>query len=200
MAFTFFYRDIHTIEQAVEKFLPIVDGRQKIKIWDAGCANGPEPYTLLILLSERMSYFAFKKVHLDATDIDESSAFGDIIKNGIYSYDEIKRIPITIQEKYFSKVSDDNKFLIHEKIRSKISFYQNDLTKLQPVNSNYNLIICKNVLLHLSPKQRVEVIRMFHRVLDTKGLLVTEQTQKMPEELNSLFDHLASDAQIYMKK
>jgi len=31
MAFTFFFRDIHTLERAIEFLLPLVTGRSKIK-------------------------------------------------------------------------------------------------------------------------------------------------------------------------
>ena len=40
MAFTFFFRDNHTLEQLVKHLLPTVQGRSNIKIWDAGCAMG----------------------------------------------------------------------------------------------------------------------------------------------------------------
>ena len=60
MAFTFFFRDNHTLEQLVKHLLPIVQGRSNIKIWDAGCAMGPEPYTLAILLAEKMGKFALR--------------------------------------------------------------------------------------------------------------------------------------------
>ncbi|HPB55993.1 MAG TPA: CheR family methyltransferase, partial [Candidatus Aminicenantes bacterium] len=68
MAFTFFFRDNHTLEQLVKHLLPTVQGRSNIKIWDAGCAMGPEPYTLAILFAEKMGKFAFKNVRIDASD------------------------------------------------------------------------------------------------------------------------------------
>ena len=64
MAFTFFFRDITTIEEAVQQIIPTIIGRSKINIWDAGCAMGPEPYTLAIVLSENLGHFAFKNVKI----------------------------------------------------------------------------------------------------------------------------------------
>lgn len=199
MAFTFFFRDIHTLEQVVKRFLPLVEGRRRIKIWDAGCAMGPEPYTFLILLAQNMSYWSFKKVMMDATDIDESDNFGKIIKEGVYKFDEIKRIPEEIQLKYFSKLDDGGKYIIDENIKARITFYKHDLTSLKPISSGYNLIICKNVLLHLAPEMRIEVLKMYHDVLEDDGLLVTEQTQAMPNEVKHLFEPMASDAQVFKK-
>jgi len=200
MAFTFFFRDLHTLEQLADKFLKTVDGKQKIKIWDAGCAMGPEPYTFLILLSERMNHFAFRKVFLDASDIDENNTFNEIIKEGIYSFDEIKRVPQDILKKHFEKIGDTDKYQIDYNIKSKLTFYKHDLTTLEPIGNNYDLIICKNVLLHLQPPQRIDVFKMFHSVLNTNGFLVMEQTQPLPKEVGHLFESMSSNSQIFAKR
>jgi chemotaxis methyl-accepting protein methylase len=60
MAFTFFFRNAQTLELAIDRALPDLCGRAFIHVWDAGCANGAEPYTLAILLRERMSDFVFR--------------------------------------------------------------------------------------------------------------------------------------------
>jgi chemotaxis protein methyltransferase CheR len=176
-----------------------VEGNSRIQIWDAGCAMGPEPYTFLILLAEKMGYFSFKKVFMDASDLDENDQFGKIINNGLYHDDEIKRIPADIKEKYFKPTGEGNMYSIDDNVRNRINFVKHDLLSLKPFGNNYNLIICKNVLLHFQPEQRVEVFKMYHSVLAPNGMLVTEQTQQMPDACKHLFNQLAPDAQIYQK-
>lgn len=198
MAFTFFFRDIHTLERTLDFFLPYVSGKSKINIWDAGCANGSEPYTLALLLAEKMNKFSFNNVKIYCTDIDISNQFGNIIKNGIYQWEEIARIPEDILLKYFRQI-DEKKYQIVDEIRNKLVFYQHDLLSLQPIEKNFSLIICKNVLLHFSYEERIKVIQMFHSALLDNGLLVTEQTQKLPVELSTKFELLTSDAQILKK-
>ncbi|NLO20132.1 MAG: methyltransferase domain-containing protein [Ignavibacteria bacterium] len=199
MAFTFFFRDSHSIEQALKYFLPIVNGYRKIRIWDAGCAMGPEPYTFAIMLAERMGYFAFKNVEIDASDIDETDTFGKIITDGIYPESELTRIPKDIFNKYFTKSERDGYFRINDNILSRIRFQKHDLLELKPFSDNYNMVICKNVLLHFQPKERIEVIKMFHSVLAPQGLFLTEQTQQVPEEISYLFKKIAADANVYQK-
>ena len=58
----------------------------------------------------------------------------------------------------------------------------------------------RDIQLHLTQQQRIDVIKMYHSVLAQDGLLVTEQTQQMPQEAGHLFESLASDAQIFKKK
>jgi chemotaxis protein methyltransferase CheR len=199
MAFTFFFRDSHTLEQAVKQLLPHIEGLNKIKIWNAGCAMGPETYTFAIILNEKIGPVKFSTVSIDATDIDENEHFGDTITQGLYHYDELKRIPVEIFNKYFRPAEKDGYHLIDEAIRSRVKFTQHDLLTLKPIDSGYNLVICKNVLLHFQPAERVEVLKMYHSVLADNGILVTEQTQAMPDEASHLFKKLTTDANVYIK-
>jgi len=82
MAFTFFFRDSHTFGMCSKIAFAEIDGMKEIKIWDAGCAMGQEPYTFAIFLAEKMGYFGFKKVRIHATDIDETNTFHQIVNNG----------------------------------------------------------------------------------------------------------------------
>jgi chemotaxis protein methyltransferase CheR len=61
------------------------------------------------------------------------------------------------------------------------------------------MIICKNVLLHFQPGERINVLRMFHRALEPSGLLVMEHTQKMPDELSGMFRQAVNSGQVYQK-
>ncbi len=199
MAFTFFFRDSHTLTRVAEKFIPFVEGYSKIKIWNAGCAMGPEPFTFAIILAEKMSYFAFKRVYIDATDIDETDTFGSIINSAVYPESDLRRIPPEFLTKYFVKTGDDGYFRVQENLRNRIRFTKHDLLTLKPIDTGYHLVICKNVLLHLQPQERIDVIKMYHSVLAPNGLFTTEQTQAMPEECAHLFEPLASDAHVYKK-
>ncbi len=199
MAFTFFFRDSHSLEQAAKFLLENIDGQRNIKVWDAGCAMGPEPYTFAILLAEKMGYFSFKKVQVDASDIDETDTFGNIILKGEYPENELVRIPKDIFEKYFAKVENSNNCKLTDNILNRIKFIKHDLLTFKPFDTGYNLIICKNVLLHFQQAERVKVFSMFHSVLAEKGLLVTEQTQELPEENRSQFEKITGDANIYRK-
>lgn len=199
MAFTFFFRDSHTLEQGIKNLLPLIEGSSRISIWNPGCAMGPETYTFAILLAEKMGHFAFKKVFIDASDIDENGNFEGIINSGLYKYDELKRIPEDVFKKYFEKTEKEDLFKITDNIKSRVNFTKHDLLTLKPIGDSYSLVICKNVLLHLQPDERVKVINMFHSVLVPGGLLITEQTQQLPEDNSKMFTKIATDANIFKK-
>ncbi|WP_277058980.1 CheR family methyltransferase [Trichlorobacter lovleyi] len=200
MAFTFFFRDLPVLEYAVEHTLKLALGRLRIKVWDAGCALGQEPYTLAILFAERMGEMGFNTLYLDATDYDSENNFGDIVTAAEYKSEELQRIPPEIFGKYFEKVADKPGYhKVIDRIRNRVFFKYNDLLTLQPPGSDYSLIVCKNVLLHFSYEQRIEVLKMYHRSLAPGGYFATENTQKIPHEIRHLFEQVAPDAQLFRK-
>ncbi|MCD6569260.1 MAG: chemotaxis protein CheR [Deltaproteobacteria bacterium] len=199
MAFTFFFRDMQTLEFIVESVLPYLKTRRYIRVWDAGCAMGPEPYSLAIMIRENMGGFLFRNVKIDATDIDESNQFAEIVKKGIYQEEILKRIPKDIFKRYFSPLNDSGQFQVKEEIRKAVCFQRHDLLSLKPVRDGFGLVLCKNVLLHFKPEERITVIRMFHNALADDGFFVTEQTQKLPAEVSYLFERVTSNGQVFRK-
>lgn len=199
MAFTYFFRDLQTLNLICDHALPVLRGHRSIHIWDAGCAMGQEPYTLAILLRERMGYMYFRNVKIMATDIDGSDLFEQIIRNGVYPADQVERIPEELFPKYFEPAPQGSAYQISEEMRKALQFQKHDLTSLQSVGKDFGLILCKNVLLHFSEQQRIDVIKMFHASLIDGGFFATEQTQKLPEEVKHLFEPVVTNAQLFRK-
>lgn len=201
MGFTFFYRDEQTLSLAIDLFVPSILNRTHINIWSAGCSLGQEAFTFAIMLRERMGPFQYRNVKIFATDLDEYDKYGQIITSGQYPAQDIARIPQEIQDRYFFKISQipDHVQVIDE-IRHAVEFRKHDLLSYIPIKLGIHLIICKNVLLHFTEEQRLNVEHMFWESLDERGFLLHEQTQKIPEELNGKFEQPISNAQIYRKR
>ena len=199
MAFTYFFRDLQTLEMICKHSLPMLRSRQFIKIWDAGCAMGPEPYTLAMLIREQVGQMYYRNVQISATDIDGSNLFDEIIKDAAYPRNQVERIPTEIFEKYFIPDEKEDHFRIIDEIKRSVTFQKHDLLSLVPVGKEFGLILCKNVLLHFNEAQRIEVIKMYYDSLIEGGFLAMEQTQKLPRELEHLFEPVVSNAQLYRK-
>ena len=170
MAFTFFFRDQHVLELVVEHLIPSLAGRSRPRIWDAGCAMGQEPYTLAIMLAEKMSYFGFNNLRIDASDRDNKDQFGRILRAAVYPWEEVARMPEGVIEKYFEPNGEPDCYRAVERIRDRIAYQQHDLLSLKEIGHGYTLVLCKNVLLHFEP-----------------------------EEAAPLFDRLAPDGQVFRK-
>lgn len=199
MAFTFFFRDQQVLERVVEHLLPSLAGRSRPRIWDAGSAMGQEPYTLAIMLAERMGHFAYNNLRIDATDVENTGQFARIIEAGVYPREELERLPPGILEKYFEPDGKPGHFRVIDKIRQRVVFQQHDLLSLREIGQGYALVLCKNVLLHFQQAERIEVLKMFHRALAPGGFFASEQTQEMPAELAPFFERVTPDAPLFRK-
>lgn len=199
MAFTYFFRDRQTLEAIRDFVVPQLRTRRYIHIWDAGCAMGPEPFSLAIIMRENMSKMLFRNVTIHATDIDTSKLFKEIIEKGSYQKEQLKSVPPTILNRYFQAENNSGYYRISEEIRKSVSYQRHDLLSLEPIKKNLGLIVCKNVLLHFKEQERIKVIKMFHDSLEEEGFLVTEQTQKMPRDVDGMFEQIISKARLYKK-
>ena len=200
MAFTYFFRDLHTLELICDHAIPDFRSKPELKIWDAGCAMGPEPYTLAMLLRDRMDQPDFEKVKIQATDIDGSDLFDKIILAAEYPREQVQRIPPEIFEKYFIKVENRDSYRLTAEIRGAVTFQKHNLLTLNSIGKDFGLILCKNVLLHFNEQERINVIRMFYEALMEGGYLAMEQTQRLPAEFENRFEPVVSNARIYQKR
>ncbi len=201
MAFTFFFRDLPALHAIRDQVIPALRKNRFINVWDAGCAMGPEPYSIAIIFKETLGYYEFKRLQIYATDLDEeSNQFGNILNSGIYPEETVKRIPKEIFDKHFSPNNKPGHFKISDEIMNHVSFQKHDLRSLEQIRDGFGLIVCKNVLLHLKESERIDVIKMFHKSLNPGGFFVTEQTQKMPKEIAHFFKHMIPNVQLFQKR
>ena len=200
MAFTFFFRDIETLDQIREHVLPKVRSHNPIKIWDAGCATGAEPYTIALILKENMGPMVYRNVRIVASDIDNSNLFGEMIRTGSYPREHLHSVPKEIFKNYFTP--DENKpgnFVIAEEVRRRIEYRRHDLLTLKPVGDNFDVVVCKNVLLHFTEEERINVIKMYYNALRKDGYFITEYSQELPDEVSDLFERIVPKMQLFRK-
>ncbi|MCE5198523.1 chemotaxis protein CheR, partial [bacterium] len=107
--------------------------------------------------------------------------------------------PRDIFERYFTPHEQPGHYVLADVLRKSISFQQHDLSTLTPVRDNFRLVVCKNVLLHLSPEQRVGVLKMFHDSLCEGGFLAVEQTQKLPPAAERWFKPVSGCGPVFQK-
>ena len=125
-----FFRDAEVLETAVRHALPILRGQAFIHIWDAGCAHGPEPYTLAIILHQQMSEFVFRNVRIHATDVDVT--FEQFVRDGIYHDKELRRIPGNLRDRYFLPHGSAGDRQVIDDLRGRVNFVRHDLCRLNP--------------------------------------------------------------------
>lgn len=142
-----------------------------LKIWSAACSIGCEPYTIGIIL-DKLSPTG--RHNIIATDID-NTILGKA-KIGEYTSNEIKGVTSTDLNKYFT--FKDDKYYINNKIKNMITFKKHDLI-LDRYDSNFDLIVCRNVVIYFNNDIKQEIYKKFSNSLKKGGLLFVGATESI---------------------
>jgi two-component system, chemotaxis family, CheB/CheR fusion protein len=136
-----------------------------IRVWSAGCSTGEEPYSLAILLAEKLGdSIADYEVKIYATDMDEK-ALGEA-RSGQFTCDKLKNVDAGLLERYFAQ--NNGSYKIQRTVRQMVAFGRQDLVSDAPI-SRLDMIICRNVLIYFKSDLQNRVIANFHYALNDGG-------------------------------
>ncbi|MBF0318198.1 MAG: hypothetical protein HQL01_00125 [Nitrospirae bacterium] len=197
---TTFFRNPQTFKFLREKIFPYLQSYHHIKIWCAGSATGEEPYSLGIILHE---LGMLDRCQIFATD------FNPIVieqaKNGLFSIENLK-----INEKNYNE-SGGTKTLraymdfygsfmkIRDEIQKKILFFTHNLAT-DGVFNEFQLILCRNVLIYFDVGLQERVLRLFSDSLDMSGFVVLGESEGISiNKGEKYFTVYGKDYKIYRK-
>src|SRR6266704_832429 len=101
---TGFFRDADAWAALADDVIPriIADAEESrsLRIWCAGCSSGEEPFTVAMLLAERLGGNAASySVKIYGTDIDDEALTA--ARHALYRTDQIKDVPERLLDRYF---------------------------------------------------------------------------------------------------
>ncbi|MFH0709504.1 MAG: CheR family methyltransferase [Pseudomonadota bacterium] len=195
---TNFFRDPKAFEVLEKKVIPkLFEGKSAdsvIRVWSCGCSSGEEPYSLAILLEERIEELKIPySVQIFATDIDTRAIA--VARAGLYPISIAEDITPQRLEKFFTLEPDGRHYRIAKKIRDMIIFSEQDVIKAPPF-SNLDLISCRNLLIYMGSVLQKKVIPLFHYALNDRGVLFLGTSEGIGE-FNNLFTSLDEKSKLY---
>ena len=165
-----FFRNYGRWQVLQEKIIPLINNKQ-IKLWSAACSTGEEPYSLVMLLRH---YFPQIDFELLATDIDDGAI--NKAKEGIYGEKALSEVPKTIISKYFRE--KNSLYHVIPEIKNKVHFRKHNLLS-ERFEQNYDLIICRNVMIYFTEETKHELYQNFSRALKPGGILFVGSTEQI---------------------
>ena len=207
-----FFRNPLVYELLFSEVLPeLISVFRFLKVWSVGCANGEEPYSTAMMISELLKreqdYF---DVSIFGSDID-SEAVGRALK-GEYREGELAEVKKKHIDAFFRKVSkSDEALAMHEdvyrisrEIKAMVKFESSDLiADLKTGRKKLgacNLILCRNVLLYMNRSLQAEVFKDLSDKLYESGYLVIGATETLPESFRDKFEQVFPGVKIFKKK
>lgn len=151
--------------------IPQLRQLEKIRIWHAGCATGEEVYSMAILLQEEGLY---DRAILYATDMNEAvlqkAQKGAFPLHKMQAY--TKNYILAGGSEAFSQYYKTDRHVAHFQayLRENVTFAQHNLVTDQSFQE-FDVIICRNVLIYFSPVLQHAVHQLFYESLARGGFL-----------------------------
>jgi chemotaxis protein methyltransferase CheR len=151
--------------------IPLLRTYPFIRIWQAGCSMGEEVYSLAILLKEEGLY---DRCRIYATDMNEVVL--QKAREGIYPFDVMQKYAVNYLASggtgafsdYYTAAYDH--VILRPSLRDQIVFSQHNLVS-DGVFNEFNVILCRNVMIYFTRPLQERVHGLFSRSLATFGLL-----------------------------
>jgi chemotaxis protein methyltransferase CheR len=152
---TYFFRDRSPFDLLARCALPeLAVRRQKakrIRIWSAGCSTGQEVYSLAMMFAEEPEKWLGWTIDVVGTDV--STACIDRARSGVYTQFEVQRgLGVNQMIKWFEECADGWRAV--EALRKPLRFQVHNLLEPPPHPGGFDIVLCRNVLLYLSPDKK----------------------------------------------
>ncbi len=209
--FSNFFRDPLVYELLHSYVLPdLVADFRFLKAWSIGCANGEEPYSLAIMVSDLLKRERdFFDVTITGNDVD-----CDAIEKGIrgeYPGAELEEVKKKYIDAYFRQLPDahgqyahEHVYSINSDVRSLVALDCYDIVshfrEKKTFPDAFNIILCRNVLIYMNRQLQEEVYLGITGRLYERGYLVIGETETLPEKLRPHFEQVFPKVKIFRKK
>lgn len=167
-----FFRDLQIFDMIDRHILPRIQAERKertLRIWSAGCSTGQEAYSIAIKLRNDMARWRGWNVEILATDI--STAAIEQARSGLFSQMDVQRgLGVGDLIKWFEPAGDD--WRVSSELRRMIDFRTDNLFDPRAPSGEYDLLLCRNVLLYFTAERRQKVFRLLAQHSHERSVLL----------------------------
>ena len=185
---TSFFRDKPVFERLGGDILPgLMAARRpqkRLRIWSAACASGQEVWSLAMLLDA----LPLQGWIVDLIGSDLSRTAVARAEQGLYSQFEVLR-GLSEEDVARNFRAQEQGFLVSEALKSKARFRVFNLLDSFGWLDDVDLILCRNVLMHLDRARRADVLARLAEVMAPGGVLVVGETESA-EKLASPYQEM----------
>lgn len=141
--------------------------------WSAGCSYGAEAYSLAMILNELAPTVPFR---VRGTDVDLC-----VIGRATSPYFSPADMANVSPERRatFFRQADGIHYLPNTELRSKLSFSRHDLLADPYPSEEYDLIMCRNVVIYFTSEAKERIFQGFYKALRPGGILFVGGTERL---------------------
>lgn len=186
---TFFFRYAEQFAALGETILPDLleraRTRGRLRVWSAGCASGAEPYSVGILL-RRLLGDALPEWRLSILGTDLNEAVLETARHARFSRWALRTLSPEELQRDFIPAADGRHWLLRPQHRAMVRFEKHNLLSLLDGTSpleltDYDLILCRNVLIYFHPEVVLRIVRALSERLREGGWLLLGHAEPNPD-------------------
>jgi len=170
---TSFFRDPAAWEQLRGDAIPaLLAGRPAggtLRAWSVGCSTGEEAYSLAIAFKEALEQVKPTEnitLQIFATDLDRDAI--DKARQGVYPANIAADVSPERLHRFFIK--EENGYRVGKEIRETVTFAVQNVI-MDPPFTKLDILICRNLLIYLTPELQKKLLPLFHYSLTPGGIL-----------------------------
>ena len=199
---TNFFRDPSAWEHLKEHAIPaLLAGRPDgalIRAWIPGCSTGEEAYSLAIVFKEALDQSKLKgnyTLQIFATDLDKDAI--DKARQGAYPSNIAADVSPERLNRFFVKEEGGGYRVVKDIREMVIMAVQNVI--MDPPFTKLDILICRNLLIYLTPELQKKILPLFHYSLNPGGILFLGSAETTGS-FTDLFTPLDRKWRVYRRK
>lgn len=187
---TSFFREQHHFDYLhnhLKRLLSQPGKRRKIRIWSAACSTGEEAYSLAMTVADSLgSALADTDIRILATDLDTNVLA--VARRGVYPDDVCNSIPAEYCRQWLVRGSGSNQGLVRVKpeLQQLVQFNQLNLMDSWPMQGEFELIMCRNVMIYFDRATQQQLLNRFIQLLPPHGLLMLGHSESIGKQQHQL--------------
>ena len=177
----------------------VCDSGAEVAAWSAGCSSGEEAYTLAVVMADHFDRQGqperLGRVTIDATDIDRECL--ERARAARYRREALVEVPADLAQRYFEHDGADCRVV--ERLRRRVAVSALDLSKEAPLRQNYQLVLCRNVVIYFERTSQEKVFQTFADALAPGGILVLGKVETLFGPARERFTLLDPRERVYRR-
>lgn len=180
LGYTWFFRDLDQLQLLMELLEARSPSAHQPSIWIAGCATGEEAYSVAMMLVASQSQ---NPPYILASDIDEQSLA--YARAGRYPAGCLRLIPQQYRGLVYVAHGHGGTVQMSGELQRRVRFVAHNLmlpAPQLPSGAGWDVISCRNVLMHLAQEQRATALRVLARALAPGGCLLVGASEYLHDQ------------------
>ena len=168
---THFFRDAHVFDHLAERVLPRLAARcRRLRVWSVGCSDGPELYSLAMLLADLGL--------LDRCDLLGTDCRPDAVeraRQGFYDDAAVRGIPAALRDRHMN--CEGGHWRVGQRLRDAAQWRTTDILALREPGL-WDLVLCRNLAIYLQPPAAAGLWRRLEAAVRPGGVLALGKAER----------------------